>query len=228
MAWMLEGRILCDTSGPSILLENVIRRVRIAGEDAVAWIAGCGPGGRIDVIWNDTRNTGQANLSELYYAYSNDGELTRSANEPVSPVFDSHVGWPNQHKLGDYYHTVSDDLGVNVAYAATFNGEQDVYFLHIGAYDCNRNGVPDEYDITGDTSEDCNGDLVPDECQSDCNGNDIADPCDIADGTSEDCNDDLVPDDCQPDRDCNSNGFRDICDIGADTSSDCNRNLGCV
>jgi len=31
--------------------------------------------------------------------------------------------------------------------------------------DCNSNGVPDEQDIAGGTSEDCNADAVPDECE---------------------------------------------------------------
>ena len=43
---------------------------------------------------------------------------------------------------------ISDNLGANVAYAAMFNGEQDVYFLRTGPWDCNGNEVPDEDDIT--------------------------------------------------------------------------------
>lgn len=124
------------------------------------------PNGRIDAVWNDTRNTGQANLSELYYSYSLDGGLTWSPNEPISPVFNSHLGWPQDNrKLGDYYHIVSDNLGVNVAYAATFNGEQDVYFLRIGPYDCNGNEIPDVDDIADGVSLDCNANEVPDECE---------------------------------------------------------------
>ncbi|MCH8251237.1 MAG: exo-alpha-sialidase, partial [Planctomycetes bacterium] len=86
------------------------------------------PNGRIDVIWNDTRNTGLDNLSELYYAYSPDAGSTWSTNVRVGPIFNSHVGWPSgQQKLGDYYHMRSDDTGANLAYAATYNDEQDVY-----------------------------------------------------------------------------------------------------
>ncbi len=126
------------------------------------------PNGRIDAVWNDTRsNPGQetVNLSELYYASSKNAGVTWSKNIPVSPVFDSWVGWPQQRKIGDYYHMRSDNLGVNVAYAATFNGEQDVYFLRIGPYDCNANGIPDEDDIADVTSIDCNANAVPDECE---------------------------------------------------------------
>lgn len=91
------------------------------------------PNGRIDVVWVDTRGSLQPNLGQLYYANSFDGGATWSRNMAVSPVFDSHVGWPQQNKIGDYYQTISDDKGVNVAYAATFNNEQDVYFLRINA-----------------------------------------------------------------------------------------------
>jgi len=124
------------------------------------------PNGRIDVVWNDTRNSQQPNLSELYYSFSADGGRMWSPNVPVSPMFDSWIGYPGGNgKLGDYYHMVSDNLGVNVAYAATFNGEQDVYFLRIGPWDCNGNEVPDENDIASGTSLDCNANEVPDECE---------------------------------------------------------------
>jgi hypothetical protein len=97
------------------------------------------PSGRIDVIWNDTRNSGQANMSQLFYAWSIDHGATWHGNEPVSPMFNSHLGWPNQNKLGDYNEIESDDDGANVAWAATFNGEQDVYFLRLPA-DCRLSG----------------------------------------------------------------------------------------
>jgi len=133
------------------------------------------PNGRIDVVWNDTRNYLDApsvNLSEVYYAFSTDTGKTWSTNVPVSPVFDSYVGWPQQAKLGDYYHMVSDNLGVNVAYAATFNGEQDIYFLRIGPWDCNGNQIDDALDISEARSRDCNSNGVPDECEyrADFNG----------------------------------------------------------
>lgn len=129
------------------------------------------PNGRIDVVWNDSRNYTQypnGNMVELFYSSSVDGGDTWAPNIPVSPVFDSYVGWPAgglQRKLGDYYTMVSDNLGANVAYAATFNGEQDVYFLRIGPWDCNGNELDDAADIASATSKDCNGNAVPDECE---------------------------------------------------------------
>ncbi len=121
------------------------------------------PNGRIDAIWNDTRNTGQANLSELYYAYSLDAGLTWSINVPASPVFNSHVGWPNQNKLGDYYHMISDNAAGNLAYAATFNNEQDVYFVRLG--DCNDNGIHDGDELADGSGFDTNANGILDGCE---------------------------------------------------------------
>jgi hypothetical protein len=122
--------------------------------------------GRVDVIWADTRADPGGYDSELYYAYSEDAGETWSENVAVSPAFDPHVGWPDQDKIGDYYDMTSDQLGAHVAYSATFNGEQDVYYLRIGAYDCNGNGVPDDEDIANGTSLDCNENGNPDECEN--------------------------------------------------------------
>jgi hypothetical protein len=123
------------------------------------------PNGRIDAVWNDTRSTGTVNLCQLYYSFSTDGGSTWSANEALSPVWDSFVGWPDQNKIGDYYHMISDKVGAHLAWAATLNGEQDVYYLRIGEYDCNDNGVPDSEDIAGGGSSDVNANGIPDECE---------------------------------------------------------------
>ncbi len=125
------------------------------------------PGGRLDVIWNDTRGDPtpwNPTFSELYYATSFDGGRTWSANVPLSAPFNHYLGYPQQQKLGDYYDMESDNVGANVAFAATFNGEQDVYFLRIGDFDCNANEVGDADDLAAGTSSDLNGNGIPDEC----------------------------------------------------------------
>ena len=104
------------------------------GNNAWQWFGtmSVAPNGRIDAVWNDTRNTGLVNRSQLYYSSSTDGGATWSANEAASPVWDSFVGWPNQQKIGDYYDMTSDSTGAHLAFAATFNNEQDVYYMRIG------------------------------------------------------------------------------------------------
>ena len=103
------------------------------GNGAWQWFAtmSVAPDGRIEAAWNDSRATGNSAMTSLYYSYSTDGGSTWSTNEQASPVWNSQVGWPNQNKIGDYYHMVSDLDGADLAWAATFNGEQDVYYLRI-------------------------------------------------------------------------------------------------
>jgi hypothetical protein len=143
--------------------------VRVNKDVGTAWqwfaTMSVAPTGRIDAVWNDTRYTGLSYLSHLMYSYSMDGGLTWSAEAVLSPAWNSHVGWPNQLKIGDYYDMVSDRVGANLAWAATFNNEQDVYYLRIGDYDCNTNGVGDAQDILDGTSQDANANGIPDECE---------------------------------------------------------------
>ncbi len=105
--------------------------------DAWQWFGtlAVAPNGRIDAIWNDTRNAagfgGSGFGSELYYASSSDGGLTWSTDRPLSPLFDPHLGFPQQQKIGDYYDMISDDEGAPITYAATFAGEENVYYLRL-------------------------------------------------------------------------------------------------
>ncbi|MBI5864920.1 MAG: hypothetical protein HZB38_10515 [Planctomycetes bacterium] len=126
---------------------------------------GVAPNGRLDAIWCDTTAGGSVRISELRYSSSSDGGSTWSPSVAVSNPFDSYLGWPNQNKIGDYYQVVSDNVGASVAWSATFSGEQDIYFLRIGEYDCNGNGTADSLDIAQQLSADLNHDGIPDECQ---------------------------------------------------------------
>jgi hypothetical protein len=105
------------------------------GDGAFQWFGtmSVAPNGRIDVVWNDTRGSADSTQSALYYSYSTDGGTTWSPNQQASPVWNSTLGWPKQKKIGDYYQMISHDDGADLAWAATFNGEQDVYYLRIPA-----------------------------------------------------------------------------------------------
>ena len=89
------------------------------------------PSGRIDSVWYDMRNSPNNVTSQLFYSYSTDGGNSWSPNVAVSNPFNPFIGYPNQQKIGDYITLVSDDTGANVAYAATFNGEEDIYYVRI-------------------------------------------------------------------------------------------------
>jgi len=120
------------------------------------------PNGRIDVIWLDTRdNPGDLN-SSLYYSYSLDAGVTWSQNERLSESFDPHVGWPQQNKMGDYFHMVSNQTGAHLAWAATFNGEQDVYYGHIHQFvvtgaDGQKDGTPQTFSLSQNYPNPFNG-----------------------------------------------------------------------
>ena len=143
------------------------------------------PNGRIDVVWNDTRNDADnpwyPDTSELYYTCSLDAGETWLPDIPVSPPFEHRLGFPQQDKLGDYYDAHSDDMGMDVAYAATFTGGQDVYYLRIGSADCNGNGIPDEPEIAMGLAADANGNGVIDDCEcvADFNGDGTVDTQDF-------------------------------------------------
>jgi hypothetical protein len=93
-------------------------------------------------------------------------------------------------------------------------------------HDCNGNGIDDLVDIANQTSFDCDGNGVPDECQPDCDGDGWIDACDndsdidgdgIPDNCELDCNGNSIPDDFEIAQgiaqDCNGNGIPDDCDI---------------
>lgn len=89
------------------------------------------PNGRIDSVWFDTRNAANNTDSQLFYSYSTDAGVTWASNVAVTPAFNPFLGYPNQSKLGDYMTIVSDNTGGDVAFAATFNQEQDVYYVRV-------------------------------------------------------------------------------------------------
>lgn len=109
--------------------------------------------------------------------------------------------------------------------------------------DCNQNDVSDIIDISSGTSNDCNNNLTPDECElagNDCNNNGRPDECDlyslprtVAGGggggvPANDCNSNGIPDDCDiaenPYLDCNVNFVLDPCEVASGVESDCNGN----
>ncbi len=142
------------------------------GTNAWQWLGtmSVAKSGRIDAVWDDTRNGGgDPKLSELFYAYSTDTGKTWSDNIIITQMFNSHLGFPRQNKMGDYNDMLSNEAGVLLTFAATFNKEQDIYFMRL-KIDCNENGVHDGDDIARGTSKDKNNNGIPDECEG-CTGN---------------------------------------------------------
>jgi len=113
-------------------------------------------------------------------------------------------------------------------YYAQFNRPDSMYVRGYGIVnalaaltpDCNENSVDDATDIALGTSEDCNGNGLPDECDLDragdyldvdCNDNGVLDMCETGSGASDDCDYNSIPDECQPD--CDLDGTPDACAV---------------
>ncbi len=137
------------------------------GRNAFQWLGtmSVAPNGRIDAVWYDTRNSVSGIISELFYSFSIDGGQTWAVNEAISPPFNHFLGQPGNQSVGDHIDIESDNLGVHVIYTASFNSEQDLYYLRLGARDCNGNGNDDLLDV-GVVSVDNNNNGVPDECET--------------------------------------------------------------
>ena len=87
------------------------------------------PNGRIDVIWNDTRNDPVdpwlPTWSELYYTCSLDAGETWLPEIPVSPAYEHGIGYPVQRKMAAIYAACPATVGLVRAYAATFHVRHD-------------------------------------------------------------------------------------------------------
>ncbi len=160
--------------------------------DALQWFGSLSvaPNGRLDAVWNDTRDCPSLDQSQLMYAYSYNGGETWSPHIAVGPCWNSKTGQPggtqefpllpsSDPKIGDYIWSISDAEGAAVAYPATYNNEQDVYFVRVFP-DCNGNQISDVADIAAATAVDVNSNQVPDSCESDFTnpaGSVSHDPC---------------------------------------------------
>ncbi len=167
--------------------------------------------------------------------YRNRGDATDLWASPLYPICGPHTN-PNT----SWWDGTRSELHIRDISVA---GPTMTFSFTVGA-DCNGNFVPDDQDIANGTSEDCQPDGIPDECQlsdndcnengvpdtcelsgHDCNENGVLDACDIAAGTSADCNHNGRPDECDvasgSSADCNENGSPDECDVGGGTSLDC-------
>ncbi|MFL0354559.1 T9SS type A sorting domain-containing protein [Xanthomarina sp. GH4-25] len=114
--------------------EDPVRINTDPSENNVQWFGtmSVAPNGRIDMAWLDTRDgIAGSDSTALYFSYSEDQGTTWSPNMKLSPVFDPHIGYPQQDKMGDYMDMVSDNNGAHLSWTNTINGGQDVFYTYI-------------------------------------------------------------------------------------------------
>lgn len=181
----LDVHLVRSDDGGATWSEPIV--VNAGSTDGWQWFGSLdvAPDGRLDAVWYDSPDGDDPGRTRVLYAFSDDRGASWSAPTVVTPEFDSHLGWPaERRRLGDYVQLRSDTLGATLVFAATFNGEQDIYSVRIGPRDCNRNGIPDLDDIAAG-APDCDRDGAPDACE-------------LAAGAESDDNADGIPDRCQP------------------------------
>ncbi len=111
--------------------------------------------------------------------------------------------------------------------------QSQLYHLSVSSVglDCNNNGIADALEILLG-APDCDGNLLPDDCQvppicpncADCQADGIPDICQLPPicPTCQNCNANNIPDDCE--LDCDANSVPDDCDLETGAVDDCNSN----
>ena len=176
---------------------------------------------------HDRDNASGPGLYDFSYGYQDPGEVFRTVmayNCPNGCPRVDHFSNPDVTYSG---LTTGVPVGdpASAHNALTINSSALTVANFRREFDCNDNGICDNEDVAAGTSEDCNANGTPDECEFDCNDNAVPDDCDIAAGTSDDCNSNGIPDDCiELEVDCNENDTPDACDVAEGSSRDCNGN----
>jgi hypothetical protein len=153
----------------------------------------------------------------------------------VAHSTDNGASWSDPQALNAYADTDSDldehpdfatdGLGEWVAVwhsthdlGAAIGADRDILVARFALPDCNNNGVGDGQDIAGSTSQDCDGNGVPDECEPDEDADGVIDACDPC---PEDNPDDGDGDGlCESDDNCPEVANADQADMDGDSVGD--------
>lgn len=134
------------------------------------------------VVWysNENLNGAIGTDTDILIARSADNGLIWTDPVPLNTNADTDTGGDFSPSiatdgLGNWVvaWTSSDTLGM------TIGTDSDILVARFALPDCNLNGIGDGQDIAGGTSEDCDHNGVPDECQPDSNGDGIIDACEL-------------------------------------------------
>jgi hypothetical protein len=185
--------------------------------------------------WYSNQTGAEPNTDIFEVDISGNGGSTWTSVEVVGPSgVGSDGGWfEHEFAISDVLaptanmrmRFVASDLAGGSIIEAAIDDIRGTDLASSGITDCNNNGIDDSVDISNGTSQDCDANGVPDECQADCDSDGIPDVCET------DCNTNGIPDDCESFSDCNNNGIPDECEpdcdndgLPDDCEADCNGN----
>ena len=121
----------------------------------------------------EIQNTGNAALNVTAIAFSGVGAASFSTDLAPGTIAPGGV-------LSGVMSFSPSTAGAHAAVLQIANnaGAWSIDAQGTGLVDCNGNGVPDAQDIADGTSQDCDANAVPDECETDTDGDGAIDACD--------------------------------------------------
>lgn len=150
----------------------------IVPHNGVANVGNSAVGEKLDVTVR-LRNTGDATLNVSSVTLSG-----QNAAEFATSLLSANLG-PDMTAIGTLSFTPATTGIRQATMLLSNNGGQNPFVILLAgtgrldpAIDCNENNVPDADDLAAGTSEDCDADGTPDECQLDTDGDGVIDACD--------------------------------------------------
>lgn len=117
--------------------------------------------------------------TELGVYLSNDrGATWHSANQGLPLTVIEALAWQGEDMLVAFTYGRGVFRRTLTPCDCNNNGALDAEERAAGAPDCNENGALDDCDCLSGVSDDCNGNLVPDECEPDGDADGVPDDCD--------------------------------------------------
>lgn len=212
----IEGSIFFESQDPlpQVVTTNLTATIEVFRPDTSLIVSASPAVQHVDAVGAFDGLTDFGGTSGKTYAnLSQDLTESHASPRPASDLglFTGPSGSPGTITLSvrAVGHSAASGSG-NIIQGFTTQASAVVTVLYKFEPDCQPNGIGDDEDIADGTSNDCDLNGVPDECQLDCNSDGVPDVCET------DCNLNGIPDECEALDDCDKDGVPDICEPDCD------------